>query len=35
MEFFFSNESVIECLFILIFGKKINPLNDHRKQIND
>jgi hypothetical protein len=35
MEFFLSNDSVIECLFFLIFGKKVNPLNDHRKQIKD
>ncbi len=31
MEFFFSNNNVIDCLFFLIFGKKINPLEDHKK----
>ena len=33
MEHFLKNENVIDCLFFLIFGKKINPINDHRKQI--
>lgn len=31
MEYFLSNNNVIDCLFFLVFGKKVNPLSDHKK----
>ena len=33
MEIFLNNDEVVDCLYFITFGKKLNPLEDHKKQI--
>ena len=35
MEIFFQNEQVVDQLFYLTFGRKLNPLSEHQRIIED